>query len=250
MIIYPAIDLRGGKVVRLRQGAPEAETRYSDDPVGVARRWAEEGAEWLHVVNLDGAFGYAEGDKAAVNLRCLAAMHAAVPLPIQFGGGLRSLDDIECALASGASRVVLGTVAVRRPEVVEEALARFGPERIAIGLDAREGRVAVAGWQEEAEVTALDLARRMRALGVQRVVYTDIARDGMLTGLDAEAAARLAEDAQVTVIASGGVAGLEDIRRLKAVERRGVEGVIIGQALYTGALSLAAAIAIAQGREG
>jgi phosphoribosylformimino-5-aminoimidazole carboxamide ribotide isomerase len=139
-------------------------------------------------------------------------------------------------------------VAVRQPEVVAQALMRFGPERIAVGLDARGGRIAVAGWQEEAEVTVLDLARRVRALGVSRVIYTDIARDGMLTGLDAEAAARLAEEAGVTVIASGGVASLEDIRRLKAVEQRGVEGVIIGQALYTGTLSLAAVLAIAQGK--
>ena len=248
MVVYPAIDLRGGKVVRLRQGAPEAETRYSDDPAGVARRWAEEGAEWLHVVNLDGAWRDGDHEGAAVNWRSLAQIRAAVSLPIQFGGGLRSLADIERALAWGASRVVLGTVAVRQPEVVAQALMRFGPERIAVGLDARGERVAVAGWQEEAEVTVLDLARRMRALGVSRVIYTDIARDGMLTGLDAEAAARLAEEAGVTVIASGGVASLEDIRRLKAVEQRGVEGVIIGQALYTGALSLAAVLAIAQGK--
>lgn len=244
MIIYPAIDLRGGRVVRLRQGAPDAEIRYGDNPADVARRWADEGAEWLHVVNLDGALARSDNVNVALNLRRLAEIRAAISLPIQFGGGLRSLEDMERALHLGASRVVLGTVAARQPDIVAEAIARFGPEHVAVALDARDGRVAVAGWQEETGLTALGLARQMKALGVQRVIYTDIARDGMLTGLDADAVARLAEAAQVQVIASGGVADLEDIRRLKAHEARGLEGVIVGQALYTGAVRLAEAIAI------
>ncbi len=244
MIIFPAIDLRGGRVVRLRQGEPEAEIHYGDDPASVARQWAEEGAEWLHVVNLDGALGHSGHEGAALNLRRLAEIRAAVSLPIQFGGGLRSVEDMERALHLGASRVIVGTIAARRPDIVVEAIARFGPEQVAVALDARDGYVAVSGWQEGTGLTALSLARRMKALGVQRVIYTDIARDGMLTGLDAGAVAQLAESAQVQVIASGGVAGLEDIRRLKAYEARGIEGVIVGQALYTGAVRLAEAIAV------
>jgi len=244
MIIYPAIDLRGGRVVRLRQGSPDAETRYDDDPANTARRWADEGAEWLHVVNLDGAFGHSGPGGAALNWRRLAEIRVAVSLPIQFGGGLRSVEDMEQALRLGASRVIVGTVAARRPDIVAEAIARFGPERVAVALDARHGRVTVSGWQEETGLTALSLARQMKALGVRRVIYTDIARDGMLTGLDADAVAQLAESAQVQVIASGGVASLDDIRRLKAYGARGIEGVIVGQALYTGAVRLAEAIAI------
>ncbi|MCC7352371.1 MAG: 1-(5-phosphoribosyl)-5-[(5-phosphoribosylamino)methylideneamino]imidazole-4-carboxamide isomerase [Anaerolineae bacterium] len=243
MIIYPAIDLRGGRVVRLRQGAPEAETRYGDDPASIARRWADEGAEWLHVVNLDGALGRSGNEDVALNLRRLAEIRAAVSLPIQFGGGLRSVEDVAHALELGASRVILGTVAARQPGIVAQAIAKFGAERVAVALDARGDHVAVSGWQEKTGLTAIGLAKQMKALGVRRVIYTDIARDGMLTGLDAGAVAQLAEDAQIRIIASGGVAGLDDVRHLKAYEARGIEGVIVGQALYTGALRLASAIA-------
>jgi len=243
LIIFPAIDLRGGRVVRLRQGDPAAETAYADDPTAVARRWAEAGAAWLHVVNLDGAL---QTDAAEINLRCLAAIRRAVDLPIQFGGGLRTLDEIELALEAGATRVVLGTAAVRQPELVAAAIDRYGAARIVVGIDARDGRVAVQGWQEVAEVDAHDLARRMAEMGVVRIVYTDIRRDGMLSGVNVQVTTELAAAASVKVIASGGVRDLDDIRALKAHVGQGVEGVIIGQALYRGAIDLAAALAVAR----
>ncbi len=243
MIVVPAIDLRGGQVVRLRQGDPQAQTTYGSDPAAVARHWADEGAAWLHVVNLDGAFGAA--GQEPINLRRLAEIRAAVELSIQFGGGVRSLDDIGRALSLGATRVVLGTAAVRDPAMVAAAVARFGAERIVAGIDAREGIVAIEGWQEASTLSALELARRMAGLGVPRAVYTDISRDGMLAGANVEATAALAEASGLRVIASGGVAGLKDIVALAA--HAGIEGVIVGQALYTGAIDLRAALAAAQG---
>ena len=254
LTIFPAIDLRAGRVVRLRQGEPDAQMTYSDDPAETAAQWAALGAEWLHVVNLDAAFAPAApaaptasltgagcGDWLPINLRRLADIRAAVALPIQYGGGLRSLDDIELALATGATRVVLGTAAVRQPELVEAAIARFGAERIVIGLDARDGKVATHGWQEQSELAAIDVARRMAGLGARRTVYTDISRDGMLTGVNATATVELARATGLKVIASGGVGSLDDIRELAAAPE--VEGVIVGQALYTGAVSLPAALA-------
>ena len=244
--LFPAIDLRRGRCVRLRQGDPDAETVYSDDPVAVARHWVAQGATWLHVVNLDGAFtGRAQvGNGLPVNLQRLRDIRQAVDVPIQFGGGLRTLEDIALVLELGATRVVLGTVAVTNPDLVREALARFGTERIVVGLDARDGRVATHGWLEVSDVTVEALGRAMAQAGVRRAVYTDIRRDGMLTGVDAEGAARLAEATGLRIIASGGVADLEDIRRLLTVAHRGVEGVIVGQALYTGRLDLHAALAL------
>lgn len=246
MIVFPAIDLRRGRCVRLRQGRAEDETVYDDDPAAVARRWVAQGAEWLHVVNLDGAFGeVASQPGLPLNLQRLAEIHVAVPqTPIQFGGGVRSLSGVETALGLGAARVILGTVAVQNPELVVEAIGRFGAERIVIGIDARDGQVATHGWLETSDVTAVALGRAMRARGVLRAVYTDIARDGMLTGVDVEAAALLARETGLRVIASGGVASLEDLRRLEA--KGCIEGVIIGQALYGGALSLRDAIRTAQ----
>jgi phosphoribosylformimino-5-aminoimidazole carboxamide ribotide isomerase len=273
MIVYPAIDLRHGNCVRLRQGDPEAETIFGEDPAAMARHWANQGSEWLHVVNLDGALGASHAHlnilhrpegaliqhpgKAApesshdelmrrlpVNLRRLHEIHAAVDLPIQFGGGLRSLDDIRLALELGAERVVLGTVAVEQPSLVRAAIERWGPERIVVGIDARDGMVATHGWQETSALEAVELGHRMHALGVRLVVYTDISRDGMLSGVNVEATARLGDITGLRVIASGGVADLEDIRRLKRYEHYNIQGVITGQAIYTGALNLADAIAI------
>jgi len=262
--IYPAIDLRGGRVVRLRHGDPAAETVYGDDPAAVARRWAAAGAGWLHVVNLDGALASepdvetlhatslqnspdAASMQLPLNLRRLAEIRAATSLPIQFGGGMRTLADMAAALALGATRVVLGTVAVRRPDIVGEAVARFGGDRVVAGIDARDGLVATHGWRETSALDALTVALRMAELGVRRVVYTDIARDGVLTGINAAATAALARGSGLRVIASGGVASLEDMRMLAAMEGDGVEGVIVGQALYTGAIDLAAAIAAGRG---
>ncbi len=252
LIIFPAIDLRQGQVVRLRQGDPAAQTVFGDDPAAVARRWAEQGAEWLHVVNLDGAFtgqgqGQDQGQAPALNLnlslnlRRLAEICTAVDLPVQFGGGLRTADDVALVLGLGATRVVLGTVAVRQPEVVAQAIARFEAERIVVGIDARDGMVATHGWQETSALDALTVARRMADLGVRRIVFTDIARDGMLSGVNVAATAALARESGLKIIASGGVASLDDIRALAAHASDGIEGVIVGQALYTGAVDLAEA---------
>jgi phosphoribosylformimino-5-aminoimidazole carboxamide ribotide isomerase len=238
--IFPAIDLRRGRCVRLKQGDPNAETTFSDDPAAMARRWEAAGARWLHVVNLDGAFGDAGGANAAlpINLQRLREIRAAVDLPIQFGGGIRTLEDIDLALELGAERVVLGTVAVKNPDMVRQALARFGPERIVVGIDARDGMVATHGWLATSDVRAIDLARAMREAGVLRTVYTDISRDGMLTGVNVAASVELARASGLRVIASGGVGSLDDIRVLVQHQGDGIEGVIIGQALYTGQFTL------------
>ena len=249
MIVFPAIDLRRGRCVRLRQGRAEDETVYGDDPAAVARRWVADGAEWLHVVNLDGAFGESGNAQRPVNLQRLAEIHAAAPgTPIQFGGGIRSFADVETALNLGATRAILGTVAVQNPDLVAEAIQRFGAERIVIGIDARDGLVATHGWLATSDTTAVALGRAMRAAGVIRAVYTDIARDGMLTGVNVKGTAALARDTGLRVIASGGVASLEDLVRLRAAGN--IEGVIIGQALYTGALSLPDAIRTARSPSG
>ena len=248
LVIFPAIDLRRGQVVRLRQGDPAAQTVFGNDPAAVARRWTDLGAEWLHVVNLDGALdtdiAAGRGDQIPVNLRRLAEISAATAVPIQFGGGLRTVADVSQALELGATRVVLGTVAVRQPEIVEAAITRFGAERIVVGIDARGGLVATHGWRETSALDALTVARRMRELGVLRVVYTDIARDGTLLGVNVAATAALARASGLKLIASGGVASLADIRALSRHQADGTEGVIIGQALYTGALDLREAIAL------
>ncbi len=240
MIIFPAIDLRRGRCVRLRQGDPAAETVFSDDPAFMARHWAEQGARWLHVVNLDGALGDQGPD--ALNLQRLAEMRAAVTLPIQFGGGLRTLDDVALALALGATRMVLGTAAVQNPDLARAAVERFGAEAIVAGLDARAGLVATHGWQATSGLHVHDLGRQLRQAGVLRAVYTDIARDGMLSGVDAEGSAELARQTGLRIIASGGVRDLDDIRRLKVLADQGIEGVIVGQAIYTGSLDLRQAI--------
>lgn len=268
MIIYPAIDLRKGRCVRLRQGDPNAETVFGEDPAEMARHWERQGAEWLHVVNLDGAFDYAPAGlddgggltplvtrldspnaglppvELPINLRCLQNIRKAISIPIQFGGGMRSLDDIRLALSLGADRVVLGTAAVKNPDLVREAIERWGPERIVVGIDARDGKVATHGWQETSELDVVELGHRMAALGVRRVVYTDISRDGMLTGVNVASTANLGDMTDLLVIASGGVANIDDIRALKRHEHFNIEGAISGQAIYTGSLDLAEAIAV------
>ena len=242
--IYPAIDLRRGRCVRLRQGDPHAETIFSDAPAAMARQWASEGAAWLHVVNLDGAFGdiSPHATRLPINLQRLQEIREATSLPIQFGGGIRTMTDIGLALDLGATRVVLGTVAVNRPQLVRQALDRFGPERIIVGIDAREGWVATHGWLTLSNVRAVDLARAMAEAGVRRVVYTDIGRDGMLSGVNIEASVALARASGLSVIASGGVGSLDDIRALAMQEEEGVSGVIVGQALYTRRFTLADAL--------
>jgi len=239
MNVYPAIDLRNGRCVRLVQGQASQERVYAADPAAMAQTWEEQGAEWLHLVNLDGALG----DQAAANMAAVSAILARVRVPVQFGGGLRSVDDAARLLDAGVARVVLGTVAVRQPDVVEEALARFGPARIAVGIDAREGRVATHGWLETSDVLALDLAQQMAQLGVERIVYTDIQRDGTLTGPNLEATRRLAQQSGLAVIASGGVSSLEDIRALAQQASSGIEGIIVGMALYEKRFTLTEALA-------
>jgi phosphoribosylformimino-5-aminoimidazole carboxamide ribotide isomerase len=275
MIIYPAIDLRQGRCVRLLHGDPNAETVFSDNPAEMARHWVSQGAEWLHVVNLDGALGATraqietlhrpnnilvqrpgfskpeppENDllqRLPVNLCRLREIRRAVSVRIQFGGGLRTLEDIRLALELGADRVVLGTVAIENPVLVGDALEKWGAERIVVGLDAREGKVAIHGWQTTSQVEAVELGHRMKAMGVKRALYTDIGRDGTLSGVNVQATARLGDITDLRVIASGGVGCLDDIERLKAHEHYNIDGVVVGQAIYTGNLDLAEALAVAR----
>ncbi|MFQ5342494.1 MAG: 1-(5-phosphoribosyl)-5-[(5-phosphoribosylamino)methylideneamino]imidazole-4-carboxamide isomerase [Anaerolineae bacterium] len=241
MIIFPAIDLRQGRCVRLYQGDPERETVFGDDPLAIAREWVGQGAEWLHLVNLDGAFG-----QASDNLAVVEEIVSAVDAQVQFGGGLRGIEDMEQMLQMGVTRVIIGTMAITAPETVAQAVKRFGRERAVVGIDARDGRVATHGWKEMSDVDVMVLAERILALGVERVVYTDIARDGTMRGPDVAGTRRLAAETGLKVIASGGVASINDMKALKAQEKVGVEGVIIGQALYTGAIDLGEAIVIAE----
>lgn len=236
MIIYPAIDLRNGRVVRLQQGRADAETVYSNDPAQTAKQWQAEGAEWLHVVNLDGAFG----NNTSANLREVARIISTIQIPVQFGGGLRDMANVEQAFESGVARVVIGTAAIENPTLVPDVIARFGAESVAVGIDAREGFVSTHGWQEQSQISALDLARQMCGLGVTRVIYTDIGRDGMLSGIDAAQIAQIGREVRVKMIASGGVASVRDVEALSAYHE--IEGVIVGQALYQGKLSLREAI--------
>ncbi len=240
--VYPAIDLRRGRVVRLQYGDPDRQTVFSDDPLAMAERWAGEGASWLHVVNLDGAFS----EESQANWAALELL-GRLPARIQFGGGLRSMSDIERAFACGVGRVVLGTAAIENPDLVREAIGRYGPERIAIGIDAREGRVRTRGWANESDSSPVTLAKAMKQLGAVTIIYTDISRDGVLTGVNVSATAALAREAGLDVIASGGANSLEDVARLSAESSAGVVGVIIGRAIYEGQVNLAAALAIARG---
>ena len=268
--------------MRLRRGDPNAETVFSENPAQMARHWENLGAEWLHVVNMDGAFGSTtdfhpkvqrlspdaleaggatgEADrglepgedpdesvsdrKLPINLQRLIQIRQAVDIPIQFTGGLRSVEDIELAFSLGADRIILGTAAVRDPELVRVALERWGVSRVVVGLDAKDGMVATHGWQKVSKVSAVELGHRMAALGVELALFTDISRDGLLSGVNVQSTATLADLTGMQVIASGGVAGLDDIRALKRHEHYGIDGVIIGQALYTNALELPDAIEI------
>jgi phosphoribosylformimino-5-aminoimidazole carboxamide ribotide isomerase len=234
--IYPAIDLRHGRVVRLKQGDPNQETKYADDPLIVARRWQEAGADWLHVVNLDGAFGE-QGKENPIALERILT----TGLSVQFGGGLRDLIGVRRALDLGVSRVVIGTAAVKNPALVESALDAFGPEQIALGIDAREGQVHTHGWKQAASMTAVELAQQWAAQGVRWIIFTDVARDGMGSGLNLEATVQLAQETGLHVIASGGVASLEDVRQ---TFEAGLSGVIIGRALYEGQITLREALSV------
>ena len=236
MDIIPAIDLKAGQCVRLYQGDMAQATVYADDPVGVARRWQAAGAERLHVVDLDAAVS-----GAGVNTDAVARICRALDIPVQLGGGLRSLAAIERVFSLGVQRAILGTVAYRQPEVVAEACERF-PGRITVGIDARDGKGAVQGWTQATGLAATELAEQCQARGVGEIVYTDIARDGTGQGVNIEATRTLARALEIPVIASGGVASLRDVELLLAGEADGIRGLIIGRALYTGAVDLAEAI--------
>jgi len=238
VILFPAIDLKGGEAVRLEQGDMARATTFHRDPAAQARSFVAQGFAYLHVVDLDGAFAGRPINAAAVERILLA-----VKIPLQLGGGIRDRASIEGWLEKGVARVIIGTAAVRDPGLVKDAAKRF-PGRIAVGLDTRHGKVAVQGWAETSELTAFDLARRFEDAGVAAIIYTDIARDGMLKGLDLEATIALAEAVSIPVIASGGFASLDDVRALLAPRAKKLAGAIVGRALYDGRLDAAAALAL------
>jgi phosphoribosylformimino-5-aminoimidazole carboxamide ribotide isomerase len=238
LTLYPAIDLKDGACVRLRRGAMDEATVYSDDPAAQAQAWQDAGCRWLHVVDLNGAFA-----GRAVNEGAVAAILAAARVPVQLGGGIRDMAGVERWLAAGVRRVILGSAAVRDPALVHEACRRF-PGQIAVGIDARDGFVATDGWAETSTLAAADLAARFADAGVAAIIYTDIGRDGMLSGLNLEQTAALAADITIPVIASGGVGSLDDLRALKALDAPNVEGVIVGRALYDGRVAVGDALTV------
>jgi phosphoribosylformimino-5-aminoimidazole carboxamide ribotide isomerase len=238
VILFPAIDLKNGEAVRLQQGDMARATVFNRDPAAQARAFEQEGFEYLHLVDLDGAFAGKPMNAAAVE-----HILAAVRIPAQLGGGIRDRATIDGWLGKGISRVIIGTAAVRDPALVKDA-ARAHPGRVAVGLDARDGKVAVDGWAQTSELTALDIARRFEDAGVAAIIYTDVARDGMLKGLNLDATITLADRISIPVIASGGLASIDDVRALMEARARKLEGAIAGRALYDGRLDAAAALAL------
>ena len=241
MILFPAIDLKDGRCVRLRLGDMSTATVYNDDPASQAKAFEDQGFEWLHVVDLDGAFAGESRNGAAVE-----AILRATGNPVQLGGGIRSLAQIEAWLAKGLARVILGTVAVRDPALVIEACRLF-PGRVAVGIDARGGKVAVEGWAEASTLGGIELARKFEGAGVAAIVYTDIDRDGVLSGINWDATIDLAEAVSIPVIASGGLASLADIVRMTMPDAKKLEGAISGRALYDGRIDAAEALAVLKG---
>ncbi|MGI6036786.1 MAG: 1-(5-phosphoribosyl)-5-[(5-phosphoribosylamino)methylideneamino]imidazole-4-carboxamide isomerase [Limnochordia bacterium] len=237
MLIIPAIDLKNGKCVRLRQGDPDQETIYSGDPVAVAQDWVDAGAELIHIIDLDGAF-----TGRSHHLEIIKAIAEGTGARLQVGGGMRSREIIEAVFEAGAERVILGTIAWEDPAFVGQCVQAFGP-RVLVGIDARDGYVAVKGWQESTSVTAVELARRMQDLGVEEVIVTDIARDGMLTGPNVASIEEILA-LGLKVIAAGGIASLDDLKKLAALKHPNLTGVISGKALYAGAFTLEEAIAL------
>ena len=242
MIVIPAIDLKEGKCVRLEQGLMDRDTVFNDDPAAQALEWQAQGAELLHIVDLDGAFAGEPKNRSAIE-----AIIKAIAIPAQLGGGIRDIPTIEAYLGLGLARVIIGTAAQRNPELVREACAKF-PGRIVVGIDARDGMVAVQGWAEVTGITAVELAKKFEGFGVSAIIYTDISRDGMLQGPNIEATRTLAESVAIPVIASGGVSSLKDIKNLMGIEASGVSGVITGKAIYTGAIKLSEAIGLTKGK--
>ncbi len=241
MIIFPAVDIKNGKCVRLRQGRKEDETVYGDDPAAMGLKWQDMGARWLHVVDLDGAFR-----KRPQNLEAIQHLRRSLNIPMQLGGGIRTLDTIAAYIDLGIDRLILGTAVLKDPDLVAQALTRY-PGRIALGLDAREGLLSVEGWTETSTQSALDVARELEPLQPAALIYTDISRDGVKRGVNLEATKTLAQAVAIPVIASGGVSSLDDISALLPLEPLGVIGVITGRALYDGSLDLREALRVAQG---
>ncbi len=239
MLIIPAIDLRDGRCVRLTQGRRGDAKVYDGEPVEIARGFESAGARMIHVVDLDGAFA----DRNSKNRAVVREIISAVGIPVQFGGGLRSEDDVLQMIEFGAARVVVGTLAAESPEKLRELVRSFGP-RVCVGIDARNGIVLTHGWEMEGELRASELARRGADAGVERMVYTDVARDGMLSGVNVEQTGSIARESGLRVTASGGVSSLEDLRRLKTVEEFGVDSVVVGKALYEGRFSLQEALSV------
>lgn len=241
--IYPAIDLKGGQCVRLRQGRADAVSVYSSEPAAMARRWAQEGGDWLHVVDLDGAFtGH------PVHLREIAAIVTAAGIPVEVGGGIRTDDDIRRVLDTGVRRVILGTRACENPEALQSLAGRYGGS-LAVGIDARNGKVQVKGWVETTNVRAVDLARQVSAAGIRALIYTDTATDGMLTGPNLEGVRDLCQAVSCDVIASGGISRAGDVANLRALQLGNLRGVIIGKALYEGAVALPELKRMANGKD-
>ena len=238
MILFPAIDLKEGRCVRLKLGEMASATVYNEDPADQARAFQDQGFEWLHVVDLDGAFAGESRNGAAVE-----AILSATTNPVQLGGGIRTLAQIEAWLDKGLARVILGTVAVRDPDLVREACRRF-PGKIAVGIDAKGGKVAVEGWAEASSLEVIELARKFEGAGVAAIIYTDIDRDGVLAGINWDATIALANAVSIPVIASGGLASLDDIRRMTQPDAAKLEGAISGRALYDGRIDPAEALAI------
>ena len=242
MILFPAIDLKDGQCVRLKRGLMDEATVFNADPAAQAREFADQGFEWLHCVDLNGAF-----DGRSTNADAIKSIRGAIDLPIQLGGGIRDMAGIEGWLAAGISRIILGTAALKNPSLVRDA-AKAHPGKIAVGIDAKDGKVAVEGWAETSQLDVADLAKRFEDAGVAAIIFTDIARDGMLQGVNVEATAALAAQVKIPIIASGGVAGIGDIEGLKAANEPNILGVVIGRALYDGRIDPAAAIKLAASR--
>ena len=239
MLIIPAIDLREGKCVRLAQGRKDAATTYDRDPIVLARAFESDGARMIHVIDLDGAFGEGRSTSRVVAKRIIHS----VGVPVQFGGGMRTLDDVEELIQAGASRIVIGTLAAESPSTLALLVERFGA-RIVVGIDARDGQVMTRGWETKGQIDAVEQARQIVSLGVERIVYTDIARDGMLTGPNIEQTCLIARETGLKVTASGGISSLEDLQRLASVSECGVDSVIVGKALYEGRFTLNQALGI------
>ncbi|MDD3294215.1 MAG: 1-(5-phosphoribosyl)-5-[(5-phosphoribosylamino)methylideneamino]imidazole-4-carboxamide isomerase [Geobacteraceae bacterium] len=239
MIVIPAIDLKDGRCVRLEQGLMERDTVFCDSPAEQALQWQGQGAELLHIVDLNGAFAGEPKNRSSIE-----AIVKTISIPTQLGGGIRDMKTVEAYLSLGVRRVILGTAALRNPDLVKDACKSF-PGRIVVGIDAKNGMVAVQGWAEVTDIRAVEMARKFEGYGVSAIIYTDISRDGMLSGPNIEATRELAEAISIPVIASGGVSRMADIENLMAIEASGVIGVITGRAIYTGAISLAEAVAFA-----